>query len=150
MNKQLLKGFSSCTLMTFIPLWDSAQWLKIPVRSFILPNFQFIALFIAVYSDLHRIGTPLSSLLWTFGLMPLYSYLLPKSFYFRRLIKKSISQSTTLLIMPVLSPYPVDFFLPAILLLVTCCPPWCALFNPIALVHSHTANSCFAYWICQT
>lgn len=30
-NKQLHKGFFSCTLMKFIPSWDIGQWLKIHV-----------------------------------------------------------------------------------------------------------------------
>lgn len=139
-------GFSSCTLMKFIPSWDTGQWLKIHFKSCILLSFLFST---AVYSDLHRTGAPISSLLWTFGLLPLYSYLLSESFYFRMLIKKSVSQSTHCWLCQFFCLTPLIFLCLLHYSWSLAVLPWYAPFYPISLINKHTANSCLAYCICQ-
>lgn len=66
--RSYLKGFPHEVWMKFIPSWGTGQWLKIHVKSFILLSFLFNTV---AYSDLNEIGTPLSSLLWNLGLLPL-------------------------------------------------------------------------------
>lgn len=51
-QKQLPKGFSSWSLMKFIPSWGTGHWLKIYVKSFILLSFLFNT---AAHSDLNKI-----------------------------------------------------------------------------------------------